>query len=79
MGGGDVKLMAFAGLILGWKLIIPAYIIGIVLGAVVSLALMAAKKRKRGDEIAFGPFLCVGITAAVFFGHDLINWYMGMF
>ena len=33
MGGGDVQLMAAAGLLLGWKNIIPAAGIGIVLGA----------------------------------------------
>lgn len=34
MGGGDVQLMAAAGLLLGWKNIIPAAAIGIVLGAI---------------------------------------------
>ena len=34
MGGGDVQLMAAAGLLLGWKNIIPAAAIGILLGAV---------------------------------------------
>ena len=34
MGGGDVQLMAAAGLLLGWKNVIPAAMIGIVLGAI---------------------------------------------
>ena len=34
MGGGDVQLMAAAGLLLGWKNIIPAAAIGIILGAI---------------------------------------------
>ena len=78
IGGGDIKLMAAAGLVIGWKLVIPAYLIGIVLGAIVSVILLATKIKKRGDEIPFGPYLCVGIMASVFFGNELIDWYLGL-
>jgi leader peptidase (prepilin peptidase)/N-methyltransferase len=78
IGGGDIKLMAFAGLILGWKLIIPAYFIGIVAGALISIYLLVSGRKKRGDEIPFGPFLCFGIAVSLFFGKEIINWYMGL-
>ena len=78
IGGGDIKLMAFAGLILGWKLIIPAYFIGIIVGAILSVVLLATGRKKRGDEIPFGPFLCLGIAVSMFFGNEIINWYMGL-
>lgn len=78
IGGGDIKLMAFAGLVIGWQLIIPAYLIGIITGALAGVVLMATGKKKRGDEIPFGPFLCVGILVSVFFGYDIIRWYMGL-
>jgi leader peptidase (prepilin peptidase)/N-methyltransferase len=78
LGGGDIKLMAFAGLVIGWKLIIPAYLIGVVTGAVAGIILMAVGKKKRGDEIPFGPFLCFGVLVSVFVGYDLIGWYMGL-
>ena len=78
MGGGDVKLMAFCGFIIGWKLVIPAYLIGIIAGAVISVALMAVGRKKRGDEIPFGPFLSLGVVLSVFFGDALIDWYLGL-
>ena len=78
IGGGDIKLMAMAGLITGWKLIAVAYLTGIVAGALISIILMATKIKKRGDEIPFGPFLSLGIVISIFFGTDLINWYMGL-
>lgn len=78
IGGGDIKLMAMAGLILGWKLLIPAYFIGILIGAVISIVLLATGRKKRGDEIPFGPSLCFGIVISVFFGSEIINWYIGM-
>ncbi len=78
IGGGDIKLMAFVGLVIGWKLVIPAYLIGIVTGALAGVILMATGKKERGDEIPFGPFLCFGVLTSVFFGDALINWYMGL-
>jgi len=78
MGGGDIKMMAFCGLIIGWKLLIPAYLIGIIAGAIASLILMAAGIKKRGDAIPFGPFLALGVTASIFFGNKLIDWYLGL-
>lgn len=78
MGGGDVKLMAFCGFIIGWKLVIPAYLIGIIVGAVISVLLMALGRKKRGDEIPFGPFLSLGVVLSVFFGDALIDWYLGL-
>ena len=78
IGGGDIKLMAFAGLVIGWQLVIPAYLIGIIIGALAGVLLMATGKKKRGDEIPFGPFLCLGILVSVFFGYDIIRWYLGL-
>jgi leader peptidase (prepilin peptidase)/N-methyltransferase len=78
MGGGDIKLMAFCGFIIGWRLVITAYLIGIVAGAVFGMVLMALKKKNRSDAIPFGPFLSLGVVVSVFFGNMLIDWYMGL-
>ena len=53
MGGGDLQLMSAAGLLLGWKNLIPAAAIGIILGAVGgSIELIAVPKgtKKRAKE-----------------------------
>ncbi len=55
MGGGDVQLMAGAGLLLGWKYIIPAAAIGIVLGAIgggIELISIPKGTKKRALEKA---------------------------
>ncbi len=78
MGGGDIKLMAFCGLIIGWKLIIPAYLIAFIAGALITVLLIAAGRKKRGDAIPFGPFLALGTVASVFIGNELIDWYLGL-
>lgn len=76
IGGGDVKLMAVAGLLLGWKLIILSLGIGCVLGSVIHLTLMKVKNKDR--VLAFGPYLSMGIYISMVWGEPLIEWYMGM-
>lgn len=75
MGGGDIKLMAAAGLLLGWELILLALMIGSIIGSVVGLTLMAMKIITRKQMIPFGPFLSAGIFIAALFGHDIFIWY----
>ena len=80
MGGGDVKLMAAAGLLLGWKHIILAMMIGCVLGSIIHLARMAlSKKNKKEHVLAFGPYLAIGIYLTILFGNRIIEWYSGFF
>ena len=77
MGGGDMKLMATAGLMLGWKEIILAFILGCILGAVIHVLRMKIKGAQR--VLAFGPYLSLGILISVWFGAPLITWYLGLF
>jgi len=78
-GFGDVKLMAAAGLFLGWQHCLVALFIGVVIGGIYGIILLATKKKSRKDHFAFGPSLCIGIGAAMFFGGNIISWYSGFF
>ena len=40
--------------------------------------LLAQKKANRKSQFAFGPFLCIGIAIAMFFGETIADWYMGL-
>jgi leader peptidase (prepilin peptidase) / N-methyltransferase len=67
MGGGDIKLAGLAGLVLGWlgwPTLITGAALGFVLSAVVSLALLAARRIKLQSAISFGPFLLGGALLA---------------
>ena len=77
IGGGDIKLMAAAGLLLGWKNIILAFVIGCVLGSVIHLIRM--KVSKQDHVLAFGPYLAVGIFTAGIWGEQIINAYLSAF
>jgi len=78
-GFGDVKLMAAAGLFLGWQNCLIALFIGIVIGGIYGVILLATRKKGRKDHFAFGPSLCIGIAAAMFFGRDILSWYFSFF
>ncbi len=51
-------------------------IIGALIGA--AFGILAFLKAKRGSHIAFGPHLCFGVAAALYFGADVLAWYIGM-
>ena len=77
IGGGDVKLMAAAGLLIGWKNAYLAMVAGCVIGSVIHLVRM--KVTKEGHVLAMGPYLAVGIFLAVMWGEPFLNWYFSLY
>jgi leader peptidase (prepilin peptidase)/N-methyltransferase len=78
MGWGDVKLAALIGLATGFPLVFLAIIMGAILGGIVAVALMAAKKRSRRETIPFGPFLALAAMVTLLWGSNILNWYLGL-
>jgi leader peptidase (prepilin peptidase)/N-methyltransferase len=79
LGGGDIKLMAVSGLLLGVQPTVVAALLGVMLGGIVASYLLITKKKGRKAMIAFGPFLCVGLYVAFLFGTPVFQWYMSLF
>lgn len=77
IGGGDIKLMAAAGLLIGWKSIILAFVIGCVIGSIIHLIRM--KVSTQDHVLAFGPYLAVGIFIASLWGERIMNAYISSF
>ncbi len=76
IGGGDVKLMAVCGLVLGWKLILLAFFLGCILGSILHIIRMKATGADR--VLAMGPYLSLGVLLAVLWGDSMIRWYLGL-
>lgn len=74
LGGGDVKLMAACGLLLGWRLIIVGFAAGCIVGSVIHLIRM--KVSGEGRVLAMGPYLSIGVMMAALWGENFINWYL---
>lgn len=77
MGGGDVKLMAAAGLLLGAPKVFLAMLIGCLLAVIVHPLRM--KLSGQGHRLAFGPYLAAGILVSALAGEPVIAWYVGLF
>lgn len=73
IGGGDIKLMAVAGLLLGWKLVIVAFLFGCFYGSVIHIIRM--KVSKADHVLAMGPYLSAGMLTAAWFGNEILAWY----
>lgn len=79
MGGGDIKLLAWIGAVLGWKgipfVILASSFSGAIIGVIVSI------KTKGGlqAKIPFGPYLALGALLYMFCGEQLMDWYWGLF
>lgn len=76
IGGGDVKLMAACGLILGWQKIILAFLLGCIIGSIIHLIRM--KRSGEGHVLAMGPYLSIGIALAALWGDMWISSYMAL-
>lgn len=76
IGGGDIKLMAACGLLLGWKLILIGFFAGCIAGSVIHLIRM--KVSGEGRVLAMGPYLSLGVMAAVLLGDRFLQWYISL-
>jgi leader peptidase (prepilin peptidase)/N-methyltransferase len=80
MGFGDVKLMIWAGIFLGFRGVIVALLFSVWIGAVAGVILLKMRKGKSEEDkyMPFGPFLTVGSIIGAFFAQQIINWYVSM-
>ncbi|MEK2644476.1 prepilin peptidase [Bdellovibrio sp. BCCA] len=79
MGGGDIKLLAWIGALLGWKAIPFVIMSSAIIGSVIGL--IAARKQKAGLKtvIPFGPYLALGAILYLFGGETIALWYLNLF
>ena len=76
IGGGDIKLMAASGLLLGWQYNILAFLLGCIIGSVCHVIRMRVTKAEH--VLALGPYLSIGIFLCAMWGRELIKWYLSM-
>lgn len=76
MGFGDVKLAAVIGGFLGWENLLVALFLAVFVGAVGGLLGRMLFGGKRA--IPFGPYLLAGGLLALFFGDQVVTWYLAL-
>ena len=78
MGGGDIKLLAMMGAIIGWKGVLFTIFVGSLTGTLAGLAVMLQSRKGMKLAVPFGPFLSIGCITYIFFGIPLITWYFNL-
>jgi len=73
MGFGDVKFSFFMGFFLGWPKIVVSFYLAFLTGAIFGVILILLKKKKFGQQIAFGPFLVGATLISWFWGEKIVN------
>ena len=76
MGYGDFKLLGAIGAWFGWQMLPAVILLSSVVGAVIGIGLIVFKGKGGGTAIPFGPFLALGGIAALFFGQQLMQFYL---
>lgn len=75
-GGGDIKLMAVCGLLLGWQRILLAGFLGLLFGLAAAVRLLVRRRGDRHSHFPFGPCLAGGVFLSLLWGDVMIRWYL---
>jgi leader peptidase (prepilin peptidase)/N-methyltransferase len=78
MGLGDVKMMLMAGAFLGARRTLLTIFTGSILGSILGLLFILARRKDSEYELPFGTFLGMAALLVVFFGTPVINWYQSL-
>ncbi len=78
MGGGDIKLAAMIGAFFGWQAVLFVLLVSSILGTLIGGAFLLTSRKEMSHPIPYGPFLALGAWAYLFFGPQLIDWYLSL-
>ena len=78
MGGGDIKLLAMIGAWMGWQELHLIVLLSSFIGAFIGIAFLLLSGKGLRFKIPFGPFLSLGALLTLFFGSELMSWYINL-
>jgi len=78
MGFGDVLLLMMIGSFTGWKCVLFTILAASLLGTIIAGLARVVGRNEWGQKIPFGPYLAAGALIWVFYGQEILDWYIGM-
>ena len=81
MGMGDVLLMGAVGALFGPVAVLATLILSSLVGSLVGVGMILLSKTRLGGfaAIPYGPYICLGCLVWMFFGNELLGWYLAIF
>lgn len=79
MGGGDIKLLAWIGAVLGWKSVPFIILSSSILGSIIGVLLIVRSKGNLKTVIPFGPYIALAAIIYIFVGQEIGQWYISLF
>ena len=79
MGFGDVKMLAMIGAFLGLELVVITFVVSSFIGGIAGATLVAARRGTWVSKVPFGTFLALAALIASLWGHDIADWYLGLY
>lgn len=76
LGGGDIKLAAMFGAVLGWKLTLVTLFVAAFAGTLWGMVLMARRIGSGQTALPFGTLLCPAAMLVFLWGDDLMRGYL---
>ncbi|MCF7846671.1 MAG: prepilin peptidase [Candidatus Gracilibacteria bacterium] len=76
VGLGDLELGLLMGLLLGWKLLLPALFLAYLLGTLWAVPLLVTGKASRKTALPMGAFLMPATLVFLYAGEEILNWYL---
>jgi leader peptidase (prepilin peptidase) / N-methyltransferase len=78
VGGGDIRMGVFMGVVLGWPNILFGLLLSYVIGAIFGMWLLVHKKKQLTSSVPFGTFLAIGTMVALYYGDTVVRWYISL-
>jgi prepilin signal peptidase PulO-like enzyme (type II secretory pathway) len=78
IGGGDIRLGALIGAVVGWPVVIVALFLSYIIGAITLSPLLLSGRARLGALVPFGTFLVVGALVAMMWGDSIAGWYLSL-
>jgi len=78
MGFGDVKMLAMVGGWLGVKMVLVTFVLSSMLGGLIGVVLIGARRADMATRVPFGTMLAVAALVVSLYGERLLAWYLSL-
>jgi len=78
IGGGDIRMGALMGFMLGYPHIITGLMLSYIFGSIIGIILLIAGKKRMSSQIPFGTFLSAATIIVLLWGVDILALYSSL-